>query len=126
MRTGQVGGTSWQLWPAAPSISLQGLPAVALGRGCCASAVPDQREWEAVLAYIGWLMIPQPILLIHGLNGSPSNWTGPDDRFPEFLAAHGYDPALIRVFNYGYEVYNGKRTYNNLGDIRQIAHRLDQ
>ncbi len=71
-------------------------------------------------------MIHQPILLIHGFNGAPSNWTGPADRFPEFLAAHGYDPTLIRVFSYGDEVYNGKRTYNNLGDIRQIAHRLDQ
>ncbi len=70
-------------------------------------------------------MIPQPILLIHGFNGSPGNWTGPADRFPEFLAAQGYDPALIRVFSYGYDDYQGKQTYNNLGDIRQIAHRLD-
>ncbi len=66
-----------------------------------------------------------PILLIHGFNGAPSNWTGPSDRFPDYLAAHGYDPELIRVFSYGYDFYEGKRTYNNLGDIRQIAHRLD-
>lgn len=67
-----------------------------------------------------------PILLIHGFNGAPSNWTGPSDRFPEYLAAHGFDPNLIRVFSYGYDIYNGKRTYNNLGDISQIAHRLDE
>lgn len=70
-------------------------------------------------------MKPLPILLIHGFNGAPSNWTGPSDRFPDYLAAHGYDPELIRVFSYGYDDYDGKRTYNNLGDIRQIAHRLD-
>ncbi len=70
-------------------------------------------------------MIEQPILLVHGFNGSPANWTGPDDRFPDYLAQHGFDPALIRVFSYGYDDYQGKRLYNNLGDIRQIAHRLD-
>lgn len=70
--------------------------------------------------------IAMPIMLIHGFNGSPRNWTGPEDLFPEFLAAHGYDPSLIRVFNYGYDIYKGKRYYNNLGDIRQIAHRLDE
>jgi pimeloyl-ACP methyl ester carboxylesterase len=66
-----------------------------------------------------------PILLIHGFNGSPGNWTGPADRFPDFLAAHGYDPDLIRVFTYGNGEYRGKPFYNNLGDIREIAHRLD-
>lgn len=71
-------------------------------------------------------MISSPILLIHGFNGAPSNWTGPDDRFPEYLAAQGYDPDLIRVFNYGYMEYEGKRYYNNLGDLREIAHRLDE
>jgi pimeloyl-ACP methyl ester carboxylesterase len=70
-------------------------------------------------------MIHLPILLIHGFNGAPTNWTGPSDRFPEFLAEHGFDPDLIRVFGYGYDMFKGKRTYNNLGDIRQIAHRLD-
>jgi pimeloyl-ACP methyl ester carboxylesterase len=70
-------------------------------------------------------MTPLPILLIHGFNGSPGNWTGPADRFPDFLAAHGYDPDLIRVFDYGYGEYRGKPFYNNLGDIREIAHRLD-
>ncbi len=70
-------------------------------------------------------MIPLPIILIHGFNGAPSNWTGPEDRFPEFLANHGYDPALIRVFDYGSYEYEGKLRYNNLGDIREIAHRLD-
>ncbi len=70
-------------------------------------------------------MIHLPILLIHGFNGAPSNWTGPSDRFPDFLAAHGFDPDLIRVFSYGYDMFKGKRTYNNLGDIREIAHRMD-
>lgn len=70
-------------------------------------------------------MIHSPIMLIHGFNGAPSNWTGPEDRFPEYLGAHGFDPELIRVFNYGYDTYNGKHTYNNLGDMRVIAHRLD-
>jgi pimeloyl-ACP methyl ester carboxylesterase len=71
-------------------------------------------------------MIPTPIMLIHGFNGAPSNWTGPTDHFPEYLAAQGYDPDLIRVFNYGYMEYEGKRFYNNLGDLREIAHRLDE
>ncbi len=71
-------------------------------------------------------MISLPIILIHGFNGAPSNWTGPEDRFPEFLAAQGYDPALIRVFDYGSYEYEGKLRYNNLGDIREIAHRLDE
>ncbi len=70
-------------------------------------------------------MISLPILLIHGFNGAPSNWTGPGDRFPDFLAAHGFDPELIRVFSFGYDEYQGKRIYNNLGDMRRIAHRLD-
>ncbi|HEX7588499.1 MAG TPA: alpha/beta fold hydrolase [Anaerolineae bacterium] len=71
-------------------------------------------------------MIPSPILLIHGFNGAPSNWTDPNDRFPDYLAAQGYDPDLIRVFNYGWMEYAGKRYYNNLGDLREIAHRLDE
>ncbi len=66
-----------------------------------------------------------PILLIHGFNGAPTNWTGPDDRFPEFLAAHGFDPDLIRVFDYGYDEHDDKHEYNALGDMREIAHRLD-
>lgn len=70
-------------------------------------------------------MIRSPIMLIHGFNGAPSNWTGPEDRFPEYLVAHDFDPELIRIFSYGYDTYNGKRTYNNLGDMREIAHRLD-
>lgn len=66
-----------------------------------------------------------PILLIHGFNGAPSNWTGPKDRMPEFLAEHGLDPAFVRVFQYGYYTYNGKPIYNALGDMREIAHQLD-
>jgi pimeloyl-ACP methyl ester carboxylesterase len=71
-------------------------------------------------------MIRLPILLIHGFNGAPSNWTGAADHFPQMLAAQGYDPELIRVFNYGYAESEGKRYYNSTGDLRQIAHRLDE
>ncbi len=71
-------------------------------------------------------MISAPILFIHGLNGAPANWTGAADGLPQYLAAHGYDPELIRVFSYGYAESGGKRYYNGTGDMRQIAHRLDQ
>ncbi len=71
-------------------------------------------------------MVHLPILLVHGFNGAPSNWTGSADHFPQLLAAQGYDPDLIRVFSYGYAVADGKRYYNSTGDIRQIAHRLDE
>src|SRR5690349_20043287 len=69
-------------------------------------------------------MIDLPILLIHGFNGQPANWTDPQDRFPDFLAAHDYDPELIRLFSYGFvESANGP-VYNATGDMRTIAHRL--
>jgi len=71
-------------------------------------------------------MIHLPILFIHGFNGAPSNWTGAADQFPQYLVKHGFDPELMRVFNYGYVESEGKRYYNNTGDIRQIAHRLDE
>jgi pimeloyl-ACP methyl ester carboxylesterase len=71
-------------------------------------------------------MIPLPILLIHGFNGSPLNWTDPKDRFPEFLAEHGYDSELIRVFNYGYKETNGRAVYDSEGDLQELAHRLDK
>lgn len=71
-------------------------------------------------------MIPLPILLIHGFNGQPANWTDPEDRFPDFLAEHGFDPALIRLFSYGFIQQDGKPIYNATGDIRAIAHRLDE
>lgn len=71
-------------------------------------------------------MIPLPILLIHGFNGQPANWTSAPEPFPEFLAAQGFDPALIRLFSYGYENNHGAPLYNATGDIRAIAHRLDE
>lgn len=71
-------------------------------------------------------MIPLPILLIHGFNGQPANWTDPEDRFPDFLAAHGFDPALIRLFSYGFIQKDGKPIYNAVGDLRALAHRLDE
>lgn len=69
-------------------------------------------------------MIPLPILLIHGFNGQPANWTDTENRFPEFLAAHDYDPALIRLFSYGFVQEKGKPIYNATGDMRKIARRL--
>src|SRR4051812_41092796 len=71
-------------------------------------------------------MIALPILLIHGFNGQPANWTDPEDRFPEFLAAHDFDPELIRIFSYGFTEREGKPIYNATGDMREIAHRLDK
>lgn len=71
-------------------------------------------------------MIALPILLIHGFNGQPANWTDAEDRFPEFLAEHGFDPELIRIFSYGFTETNGKPIYNATGDMRAIAHRLDE
>lgn len=71
-------------------------------------------------------MLHLPILLIHGFNGQPANWTDKEDRFPEFLAAHDYDPALIRLFSYGFVESNGKPVYNATGDMRAIAHRLTE
>ena len=65
-------------------------------------------------------MRPVPILFIHGFNGAPSDWT--QGGFRQFLLTGGeLDPNLIRVFRYG-TATDG--TYNNRGDIRQIAARL--
>jgi len=63
---------------------------------------------------------PLPILFIHGFNGDPGDWT--DGRFRRYLLEHGgLDPELVRVFRYGV-AEDG--TYNNRGDLRQIASRL--
>jgi len=59
-------------------------------------------------------------MLIHGFNGDPGDWT--DSGFRQYLLAHGdLDPDLVRLFRYGL-AEDG--TYNNRGDIRQIASRL--
>jgi pimeloyl-ACP methyl ester carboxylesterase len=71
-------------------------------------------------------MIPLPLLLIHGFNGQPANWTDTQDRIPDFFAEQGFDPALIRLFSYGYKQVSGTPVYNATGDIREIAHRLDE
>lgn len=71
-------------------------------------------------------MIHLPILLIHGFNGQPANWTDPQDRFPEFLAANDYDPELIRLFSYGFVESAAGPVYNATGDMRTIAHRLSE
>jgi pimeloyl-ACP methyl ester carboxylesterase len=70
---------------------------------------------------------PLPILMIHGFNGDPCDWTG--GRPPTgsgglrraLLAAGGLDPDLVRLFRYGIA---DDGTYNNRGDLRQIASRL--
>ncbi len=63
---------------------------------------------------------PLPILFIHGFNGDPGDWT--DGGFRQYLLAlGGLDPDLVRVFRYGV-AEDG--TYNNRGDLRQIASRL--
>lgn len=63
---------------------------------------------------------PLPILFLHGFNGDPGDWT--DGGFRQYLLEHGgLDPDLVRLFRYGI-AEDG--TYNNRGDLRQIASRL--
>lgn len=63
---------------------------------------------------------PLPILFIHGFNGDPGDWT--DGGFRQYLVERGgLDPTLVRIFRYGV-AEDG--TYNNRGDLRQIASRL--
>jgi pimeloyl-ACP methyl ester carboxylesterase len=70
---------------------------------------------------------PLPILLVHGFNGAPWDWTG--GRPPTaggglrryLLTEGGLDPDLVRLFRYG-TAQDG--TYDNRGDLRQIASRL--
>ena len=63
---------------------------------------------------------PLPVMFIHGLNGDPGNWN--DSGFRQYLLAQGdLDPDLVRLFRYGV-AEDG--TYNNRGDLRQIASRL--
>jgi pimeloyl-ACP methyl ester carboxylesterase len=70
---------------------------------------------------------PLPILMVHGFNGDPWDWTG--GRPPAgsgglrraLIAAGELDPDLVRLFRYGIAADG---TYNNRGDLRQIASRL--
>ena len=70
---------------------------------------------------------PLPILMVHGFNGDPWDWTG--GRPPAgsgglrraLLAGGELDPDLVRLFRFG-SAADG--TYNNRGDLRQIASRL--
>lgn len=63
---------------------------------------------------------PMPVLLIHGFNGDPGDWT--DGGLRRYVLQYGgLDPDLVRVFRYGV-AEDG--TYNNRGDLRQIAARL--
>ena len=61
-----------------------------------------------------------PIMLVHGFDGAPSNWI--ESGFRQYLITQGdLDPNLVRTFDYGV-AEDG--TYNNRGDLRQIASRL--
>jgi pimeloyl-ACP methyl ester carboxylesterase len=61
-----------------------------------------------------------PILLVHGFDGAPATWM--ESGFRQHLIVHGdLDPNLVRVFDYGV-AEDG--TYNNRGDLRQVASRL--
>lgn len=61
-----------------------------------------------------------PIMLIHGFDGAPSAWI--ESGFRQYLIANGdLDPNLVRTFDYGI-AEDG--TYNNRGDLRQVASRL--
>ncbi len=61
-----------------------------------------------------------PIMLVHGFDGSPSTWN--ESGFRQRLIVDGdLDPNLVRTFDYG-AAEDG--TYNNRGDLRQVASRL--
>jgi pimeloyl-ACP methyl ester carboxylesterase len=61
-----------------------------------------------------------PIMLIHGFDGAPSHWI--ESGFRQHLIVNGdLDPNLVRTFDYGV-AEDG--TYNNRGDVRQVASRL--
>ncbi len=63
---------------------------------------------------------PLPVIFIHGFNGDPEDWTG--GGFRQYLLMHGdLEPSLVRIFRYGVAPDG---TYNNRGDLRQIASRL--
>ncbi|NOZ06453.1 MAG: alpha/beta fold hydrolase [Chloroflexi bacterium] len=69
------------------------------------------------------MTIPLPLLLIHGYNGTPADWTS--SGFVDYLAEKaGLDPDLIELFHYGFVMEKGTKVYNNRGDIREIANRL--
>lgn len=61
-----------------------------------------------------------PILLVHGFDGAPTVWA--ESGFRQFLINSGdLDPNLVRTFHYGIAADG---TYNNRGDLRQVASRL--
>lgn len=61
-----------------------------------------------------------PVMLVHGFDGAPSCWT--DSGFRQHLILKGnLDPNLVRTFDYGIAPDG---TYNNRGDLREIASRL--
>jgi pimeloyl-ACP methyl ester carboxylesterase len=63
---------------------------------------------------------PTPVMFVHGFNGDPGDWT--DSGFRQWLLAQGdLDADLVRLFRYGIAADG---TYNNRGDLREIASRL--
>jgi len=61
-----------------------------------------------------------PVMFVHGFNGDPGDWTR--SGFRQHVLAHGrLDPDLVRLFDYGVA---DDGTYNNRGDVRQVASRL--
>ncbi|MGE5603157.1 MAG: esterase/lipase family protein [Nitrososphaerales archaeon] len=61
-----------------------------------------------------------PIMLVHGFDGLPSTWI--ESGFRQNLIDNGdLDPNLIRTFDYGIAADG---TYNNRGDLREVASRL--
>jgi pimeloyl-ACP methyl ester carboxylesterase len=63
---------------------------------------------------------PTPVMFVHGFNGDPGDWT--DSGFRQWLLAQGdLDADMVRLFRYGIAADG---TYNNRGDLREIASRL--
>src|SRR5512139_3165861 len=61
-----------------------------------------------------------PIMLVHGFDGAPSTWN--ESGFRQYLISNGdLDPNLVRTFDYGVAPDG---TYNNRGDLREVASRL--
>ncbi len=62
---------------------------------------------------------PTPVMFVHGFNGDPGDWT--DSGFRQWLLAQGdLDADMVRLFRYGIAADG---TYNNRGDLREIASR---
>ncbi len=68
-------------------------------------------------------MLPRPVILIHDLGGSPHDW----DRWglvSYLVNVGGFDPRLIRRFDFGYVRRGTVPCYDAQGDLILIARRL--